>query len=216
MIRVLLADDHAIVRTGLRALLARHPDVTVVGEASDGREAIEAARRLRPDVLLLDLSMPHANGVDALRAVHAELPSVRVLVLSMHEAPDYVRPALRAGAAGYVVKGAGLADLVRAIRTVAAGGRFLGAEAERVAASDLDRPPGGGAPLDDIERLSPREREVLQLVAEGHTNRQIAERLGLSPKTVDGHRTRLMQKLDLHDAPSLTRYALRHGLIAGD
>jgi len=210
VIRVVVADDHAIVRAGLRALLDAAGDVTVVAEAADGRAAVEAVERLRPDVLLLDLSMPGLNGVEALRRVREGAPRTRVLVLSMHAAPEYVRPALRAGALGYLVKGAGLDDLLAALRAVAAGRRFLGPEAERVAAR------AGADESDDLDRLTPREREVLQLVAEGRTNREIASALGLSPKTVDAHRTRVMQKLDLHDAQALTRYALRRGLISGE
>lgn len=207
MIRVVVADDHAIVRAGLRSLLEAEGDVQVVGEASDGREAIDVAARARPDVLLLDLSMPGAGGVEAVRRASELDPPVAVLVLSMHATAEYVRPALRAGARGYLVKGAGLDDLVRALRAVAGGGRFLGPEAEQVVRHGL----GDGA--DELERLTPREREVLQLVAEGRTNREIAEELGVAPKTVDAHRTRLMQKLDLHDGRALTRFALRRGII---
>jgi DNA-binding NarL/FixJ family response regulator len=214
VIRVLLADDHAIVRAGLRALLSAQPDIQVVGEASDGREALEMLEALRPDVLLLDLSMAGLNGIEALRRAKAQSARTRVLVLSMHAAPEYVRPALSAGADGYVVKGAGLDDLVEALRTVAAGGRFLGPEAARlVDASASDLQPVGD---DELDRLTPREREVLQLVAEGHTNREIATILGCSHKTVDAHRTHLMAKLGLHDAPSVTRFALRRGLISSE
>ena len=221
MIRILIADDHAIVRAGLRALLAAQPNIEVVGEAGDGREAIDQVELLKPDVLLLDLSMAGLNGIEALRRVKSACASTRVLVLSMHAAPEYVRPALAAGAAGYVVKGVGLDDLVEALRTVAAGGRFLGPEAERVVASgthDSGEPRGRGGSVggDDLDRLTPREREVLQLVAEGHTNREIGAILGCSPKTVDAHRTRLMQKLDLHDAQAVTRLAVRRGLISGE
>ncbi len=215
MIRVVIADDHAVVLAGLRAVLRAAGDLEVVAEAADGRAAIDAVVRERPDLLLLDLSMPGLNGVEALRRVRELAPATRVVVLSMHAAPEYVRPALRAGAAGYLVKGPGLEDLVRALRAVAAGERFLGPEARRVVEADaLD---GGAArPVDDLERLTAREREVLQLVAEGLTNREIAERLGVAPKTVDTHRTRLMQKLDLHDTAALTRYALRRGLISDE
>ena len=215
VIRVVIADDHAVVRAGLRALFAAHPDIEVVGEAAGGREAVEAAERLRPDVLLIDLSMPGLNGVEALGRVRAALPATHVLVLSMHAGPEYVRPAIRAGATGYIVKGAGLDALVEAVRAVAAGKTFLGPEASRVVAGDRDRPArmDSGSPL---EQLTPREREVLQLVAEGHTNREIAARLGVSPKTVDAHRTNLMAKLDLHDAQALTRFAVRHGLISDE
>lgn len=207
MIRVVVADDHAIVRAGLRALLEAEGDVAVVGEAPDGRAAIEVAARAHPDVLLLDLSMPGAGGVEAVRRAGELDPPVAVLVLSMHAAAEYVRPALRAGARGYLVKGAGLDDLVRALRAVAAGGRFLGPEAQQVVARGLPDD------TDELDRLTPREREVLQLVAEGRTNREIARSLGVAPKTVDAHRTRLMQKLDLHDGRALTRWALRRGII---
>lgn len=216
MIRVVIADDHAIVRAGLRALFAAHADIEVVAEADGGAAAVDAAQRERPDVLLLDLSMPGQNGVEALLRVRSLAPETRVLVLSMHTAPEYVRPALRGGAAGYVVKGAGLEDLVGAVRTVAAGGRFLGPEARRVVEGDVDHPLHDRASESDFDRLTPREREVLKLVAEGHTNREIAALLGVSPKTVDTHRTNLMSKLDLHDAQAVTRYALRHGLISGE
>lgn len=213
-IRVVLADDHAVVRAGLRALFGAHGDIDVVGEASDGREAIEVVERLRPEVLLLDLSMAGLNGVEALRRVRASCPATRVLVLSMHAAPEYVRPAIRAGAAGYVVKGAGLDSLVEAVRALAAGETFLGPEASRVVAGDLDYPAREGASHEALERLTPREREVLQLVAEGHTNREMARILGVSPKTVDAHRTNLMAKLDVHDAQALTRFAVRWGLVS--
>ena len=212
-IRIVLTDDHAVVRAGLRALFGAHPGLEVVGEAADGREAIELCDRLRPDVLLLDLSMSSFNGIEALRRVRTSFPMTRVLVLSMHAAPEYVRPALKAGATGYLVKGAGLDSLVEAVRSVAAGEQFLGPEASRVVQGDLDHPPPASGEAGPLERLTPREREVLQLVAEGHTNREIARLLSVSPKTVDAHRTNLMAKLDLHDAQALTRFAVRCGLV---
>lgn len=214
MIRVVLADDHAIVRAGIRAVLAAEGDITVVAEAGDGRAAVEAVQRHRPDVLLIDLSMPGWNGVEAIRRAREASPSTRVLVLSMHAAPDYVRPALRAGASGYLVKGAGLDDLLRALRAVSSGDRFYGPEAERVIALDAEHV--GDQRGDDLSRLTAREREVLQLVAEGRTNREIGIALGVSPKTVDAHRTKVMQKLDLHDAQALTRFAIRRGVISGE
>ena len=218
MIRILLCDDHAIVRAGLRVLLEGEPDVAVVGEASDGHEAVEKAQQLLPDIVLLDLSMPGGNGSEAITRLRTAVPRTRVLVLSMHGAPEFVRPALRAGASGYIVKGSGLSDLLSALRTVSAGGRFLGPEAEKVMALDSLHPDAGrdrdkDRDRDELLRLTPREREVLQLVAEGRTNRQIAERLKLSPKTVDTHRSSMMRKLDLHDAQAVTRFAVRRGLI---
>jgi RNA polymerase sigma factor (sigma-70 family) len=215
VIRVVLADDHRIVLAGLRAVLEAAGDIAVVAEALDGRAAIEAVLEHRPDVLLADLSMPGLNGVEAIRRVREAAPATRVLVLSMHAAPEYVRPALRAGASGYLVKGAGLDDLLRALRVVACGGRFLGPEAKRVVdATEIE--PALGEKVDDLDLLTPREREVLQLIAEGHTNRETAALLGVSQKTVETHRTRLMQKLDLHDTAALTRYALRRGLVSDE
>jgi DNA-binding NarL/FixJ family response regulator len=209
MIRVVIADDHAIVRSGLKSLLESTGDIRVAAEAFDGHGAVEAVERERPDVLVLDLSMPGWGGIEALKQLSKRAPSTRVLVLSMHTAPEYVRPALRAGASGYIVKGAGLDDLLLAVRRLAAGERFFSAEVERLRAAPA-------AARDGLEQLTPREVEVLQLVAEGNTNREIGRLLDLSPKTVDAHRTRIMQKLDLHDAQALTRFALRHGLITAE
>ena len=210
MIRIVIADDHAIVRAGVRAILSTKGDVTIAAEAADGRAALDAVAQHRPDVLVIDLTMPELNGMEAIGRVRALSPATKVLVLSMHAAPEFVRPALRAGALGYVVKGAGLDDLVTAIRTVAAGERFLDAQANASSLNEDFEPESA----DDLERLTPREREVLQLVAEGFTNREIGERIGIAAKTVDVHRTSLMKKLDLHSAAALTRFALRRGLIS--
>ena len=211
MTRLVLCDDHAIVRAGIKVLLERESDLSIVAEASSGAEVVALAQRLSPDVILLDLSMPSVNGLDAIVRIRTVAPRCRILVLSMHSAPEYVRPALRAGAHGYLVKGSGLSDLLQAVRTIAAGGEFLGAEVAALVAEDV---MSADQREDDLDRLTPREREVLQQVAEGQTNRQIAVRLGLSPKTVDSHRTNLMRKLGLHDAQGLTRFALRRGLIS--
>lgn len=210
MIRVAIADDHVIVRAGLRALLAGEPDMVLAGEAGDGEQAIALASQQRIDVFLMDLGMPGMDGVEAIARLRIASPTTRVLVLSMHGTPEYVRPALRAGAAGYVVKGAGLDDLLVAIRAVHAGRRHLD---ETALAAVQDIPPGHGC-ADDVESLTPREREVLCMVAMGHTNRSIAEALGVSPKTIDAHRTNLMRKLGIHDAQGLTRLAMRTGLLA--
>ncbi|HEX4459186.1 MAG TPA: response regulator transcription factor [Polyangia bacterium] len=209
MIRVVIVDDHAIVRAGVRAILQTKGDVIIAAEADNGRTALEAVARHRPDVLVIDLTMPELNGMEVVGRVRALSPHTKVLVLSMHAGAEFVRPALRAGALGYVVKGTGLDDLVTAIRAVAAGERFLDAAAT-AATLDEDFLPDAA---DELERLTPREREVLQLVAEGFSNREIGERLGVTPKTIDVHRTSLMKKLDLHNAAALTRFAIRRGLI---
>lgn len=207
----MLCDDHSIVRAGFRVLLEREPDLSIVAESSSGPEAVALVEQLQPDLILLDLSMPSGNGFDAIGRIRTASPRCRILVLSMHAAPEYVRPALRAGAHGYLVKGSGLHDLLQAVRTVAQGGRFVGTEVAAIVSDDV---VSADERDDDLDRLTPREREVLQLVAEGQTNRLIAQKLGLSPKTVDSHRTNLMRKLGLHDAQALTRFAVRRGLIS--
>jgi DNA-binding NarL/FixJ family response regulator len=208
VIRVLLADDHAIVREGLRALLAREADMQVVAEAGDGREALRLARETRPDVAAMDLSMPLLNGLEAARQMASWEAGPRSILLTMHAEERYVLEALRAGARGYVLKKQAAADLIRAIREVAGGSVYLSPGVSAVVADAIRSP----APLPE-ERLTPREREVLQLVAEGKTTKEISSILGVSVKTADTHRTSLMQKLDIHDIAGLTRYAIRQGLI---
>jgi DNA-binding NarL/FixJ family response regulator len=208
VIRLLLADDHALVRDGLRAVLAREPDIEIVGEAADGHAALGVAERVRPDVAVLDLSMPLLNGLDVARRLAAGERGPRTILITMHADDRYVLEALRAGVRGYVLKKQAAADLVRAIREVAAGRVYL-SPGVGAAVADAIR-VGGRLPE---ERLTPREREVLQLVAEGKTTKEIAAILGVSVKTADAHRTRLMQKLDIHDVASLTRCAIRLGLI---
>jgi DNA-binding NarL/FixJ family response regulator len=206
MIRIVVADDHLVVRAGVRAVLATEQDLTVVGEAATAAEALQQLGALAPDVLLLDLGLP-GDGLTVLRAGPLCAPRTRVLILSMHGDGEHVRAALDAGAAGYVVKGAGVEALVSAVRAVAAGGRFLDPDAER-ALSTPATPPDP-----TWERLTPRERLVLRRVAEGRTNREIAAELDLSPKTVDSHRTNLMRKLGVRDAQGVTRFAMRRGLL---
>ena len=207
MIRVLVADDHAIVREGLRALLSREPDLQVVAVAGDGHEALRLAQETRPDVAALDLSMPLLNGLEAARQMAAWERGPRTILLTMHADDRYVLEAIRAGVRGYVLKKQAAADLVRAIREVASGAVYLSPTISAVV-TDAIRTP---APAPEL-RLTSREREVLQLVAEGKRTKEIATILGVSVKTADAHRTRLMQKLDLHDVAGLTRYAIRQGL----
>jgi DNA-binding NarL/FixJ family response regulator len=206
VIRVVVADDHQVVRAGVRAVLAGEADVAVVGEASDCPTALAQVSALAPDVLLLDLGLP-GEGLSLLSQLQTHAHRPRVLVLSMHGDGQHVRAALEAGADGYVVKGAGVEALVSAVRTVAAGGRFVDADAARA----LQQP---SAPADEAwEKLTPRERLVLRRVAEGRTNKEIALELALSHKTVDSHRTNLMRKLGLRDAQGVTRFAMRRGLL---
>jgi DNA-binding NarL/FixJ family response regulator len=210
-IRLILADDHAIVRAGLKAILERQPDFTIAAEAADGRSLLQAAERLQPDVILLDIAMPELNGLEALPRLHACAPQARVIVLSMHNVEEYVARALKAGAISYLLKDAPEADLLAAIRAAAQGRRYLCAPlTEDVIAGYLARL---GPEERLLDRLSPREREVLQLIAEGHSTVAIAGRLNLSPKTIETHRANLMDKLDIHDLPGLTRFALKNGVV---
>lgn len=208
-IRILLADDHGIVRSGLRMLVDRQPDMRVVGEAGDGIEAIALARALEPDVAVLDVAMPRIGGLEAAREMRALRPDMRVLMLSMHEDDDYFLQALAAGARGYVVKRAADTDLIRAIRTVAAGGTFVSGKRQRELL-DTWRERGRQALADP---LTTREREVVKLIAEGFTNRQIAELLTLSEKTVESHRANVLAKLGMRDRVELVRYAIKRGLV---
>lgn len=214
-ITVLLAEDHQVVREGLRALLSAQGDLAVVGEVSDGNAVVDAVLRFKPTVLVVDLMLPGLSGLEVTRQVAECAPATRIVVLSMHGSEGFVEEALRNGAAGYVVKDAGAAELVRAVREVAAGRRYLSpplsqraidAYAER-AASGGKKAPGG---------LTPREREVLRLSAEGLTAPEIAERLHISPRTVETHRSNLMHKLNLQNHTDLVRFALQQGLISSD
>jgi DNA-binding NarL/FixJ family response regulator len=204
-IQVLLAEDHLVVREGLKALLESEGDIRVIGEADNGRSAVELARQLRPSVILMDISMPLLNGLEASRQILKILPSTRILILSAHHEENYVHQAMELGAAGYLIKQTTLATLSKMIRDVHAGAGFQGL---------LAGSSRGGTPLvTSSEILRSREREVLQLVAEGYTNKRIAEMLYLSIKTVEKHRQQLMEKLDIHDTAGLTRYAISAGII---
>lgn len=208
-IDILLADDHAIVRDGLRMLLESRDDLKVVGVASDGREAVSEARRLRPHVVVMDISMPMLNGIEAARTITQALPDTKVLILSMESSPEHVFRALQAGARGYLLKQSAGTELVAAVHAVHAGRRYLGHEInETVVAEYISR----GRPESPLERLSVRERSLLQLIAEGCSNAEAARAMCLSVKTVETYRSRLMQKLGLHDLPKLVKFAIEHGL----
>jgi DNA-binding NarL/FixJ family response regulator len=211
-IRILIADDHGVVAEGLKHVVEAQPDMEVVSLAVDGRDAVRQARDLQPDVVLMDLSMPELNGADATRAILERDAKCRVIVLSMYSEREYVRRALKAGAAGYVVKRSAAKEVVDAIRAVHAGQRYL---SPRVADVVIDDYAGDGGD-DLLAKLSQREREVLQLLAEGHTGAQIAERLSLSQKTVETYRARLVEKLGIRDVPGLVRFAIQRGIVSLD
>ncbi len=209
---IVLADDHRIVRQGLRALLAGEADFEVVGEADDGREALELVRRLTPDVLVLDLMMPGLNGLEVARQLPRQSPGVRVVVLSMYDDEGFVLEALANGVSGYVLKDSNSSDLIHAVREVAAGRRYLSPPLSDRAIEAYQQRAKVGT-MDKHETLTTREREVLQLSAEGHTNSEIATRLGISTRTAETHRSHVMHKLGLHTQSDLIRYAIRRGII---
>ena len=212
-IRVLLADDHSVVREGLRHVLAGAPELTVVGEAGTGPEAMSLAARERPDVMLLDLTMPGAGGLEVLRHLRSTLPDIRVLILSVHDDPEYVLESVRAGAHGYLRKDSSPAEIRQAIRAVYAGDAYFSPPVARhltTALRDTTAPP---VPEGDIATLTSREREVLIRVARGLTNRETASELGISVRTVEAHRDSLMRKLRIHTVAGLTRFAVAQGLL---
>jgi DNA-binding NarL/FixJ family response regulator len=212
--RVLLADDHTLLRSGLRALLERMPSVEVVGEAATGREAIERARTLHPELILLDIAMPELTGLEALPRLKKEFPEIKVMMLSAHNNEEYVIRALRGGASGYLLKDAATEELEEAIRAVMAGRTYLSPAISRpVIYSYLQRVGDIASPLD---QLTPRQREILQGIAEGRSTKEIAHDLGISAKTVETHRAQLMERLEIREVAGLVRYAIRCGLITAE
>jgi len=215
--RVILADDHRLVRAGLRALLQSFENVQVLAECSDGRETLECVARLRPDVLLLDITMPGLNGLDVARRVPKLSPETQVLVLSMHVGPEYVAQALRAGVAGYLIKDSAVAELRGALDALAGGRPYLSpAISQSVLHGFLRTGKESSDAGTELNKLTARQREILQLLAEGHGTRDIAARLRVSAKTVESHRSQLMDRLGIHDVPGLVRFAIRVGLVSAD
>jgi DNA-binding NarL/FixJ family response regulator len=208
VIRILLADDHVLVRQGFKLILSEQSDMEIAGEAANGREAVEQAEKLQPDVVIMDVTMPELNGIEATRRITAAAPRTRVLALSMHKDAVYVREILRAGARGYLLKDSADADLIAAVRAVAKGEGYLSPAISDAVLTDYRRHV-----TDPLDLLTTREREVLQMIAEGKTNKEIATTLNLSVYTVEAHRGRVMEKLNLHSTGELVRFALRSGLI---
>lgn len=213
-IRVALVDDHALVRAGIRALLERHPEIIVVGEAENGREALKLIQTKAPDVVLLDVTMTELGGLEALPHIARDHPRVKVIILSGHSNEEFVLRALRSGAAGYMLKDAAAEELAMAIKAVADGKTYLSASVSRtVVESYLERSAGAAGAT---ELLTGRQREILQLIAEGKNTKEIADLLGISIKTAEAHRLQLMNRLEIHDVAGLVRYAIRTGLITAD
>jgi len=213
-IRVLLADDHNLIRAGLRLVAEQQPDLTVAGEAADGRQAVAMAHSLKPDVVVMDIGMPDLNGIEAARQIRESLPDTQIVMLSMHSDEGYILRALKAGARAYLLKDSAEADLARAIRAAVEGKSFFSPAVGKVLLEDYMRKLQRTGAEDSYELLSPREREILQLVAEGKSSKEIAHALSLSVYTVETHRAKIMQKLNLRGIPELILYAVRKGIIA--
>jgi two-component system response regulator NreC len=207
-IRILLADDHRMVRQGFKLILQSQEDMEVVGEAGNGREALEQAAVLQPDVVVMDVTMPELNGIEATRRLRVTAPHAHVLALSVHREGVYVREIIRAGAEGYILKESADTELLAAVRAVSEGNSYLSPEVAGAVLKDYRRQA-----MNPLDLLSPREREILQLIAEGMTNKDVASRLSLSVYTIDGHRTRIMEKLGLHSVGELVRFAVRNGIV---
>ncbi|MBI5649937.1 MAG: response regulator transcription factor [Chloroflexi bacterium] len=212
-IRILICDDHTILRDGIRLLLDAQPDMEVIAEAADGREAVEKARALKPDVILMDIAMPLLNGIEATKQIRREQPDARVLVLTMYENDEYIAQMLEAGAAGYVLKKVAGSELVYAIHAVGHGETFLYPSITRRLVEDYLRRVQAGQERETFDGLTDREREILQLIAEGHATKKIAALLNVSGRTVQNHRAHIMEKLGMHNRSELIRYALEKGII---
>ncbi len=210
---ILLADDHVVIRSGLRMIIEKNDDFQVVGEADDGRQAVSLAAQLKPDVIVMDVAMPNLNGIDATRQILADHPQIAVLVLSMNSDETYILRALKSGAKAYLLKDSAEADLIRAIRAVREGKSFFSPAVSRTLLEDYVRQLERRGEEDTYELLSAREREILQLIAEGKSNKEVANLLHLSLHTVETHRTHILQKLNLHSIPELILYAVRKGII---
>ena len=209
---ILLVDDHALVRAGIRALVERLPDIASIAEAKDGREALRFVREQKPDLILMDIAMPGLNGLEATARITKEFPDVRVIVLSMYSNDEYVREAIKAGAAGYMVKSGAAVELEKAIKAVAQGANYFSPAVR----TRVVRNKSGRLSIDRalIERLTPRQREILQLIAERHSTKEIAQILNISVKTVETHRAQMMERVGIHDVPGLVRFAIRAGLAS--
>jgi two-component system response regulator NreC len=212
-IRVLVTDDHAIVRDGICALLSLTGDIEAVGEATNGREALEMVARLSPDIVLMDIVMPLMDGLEATRRIHKEFPETKVIILTQYEDREYVLPVIEAGASGFISKASASSELISAIRSVYHGDSFLSPSIARLLVEDYRQMTRAGKSKDTSEQLTDREREILKLLAEGHSTQEIACMLVISPKTVERHKTNLMAKLDIHNRLDLFKYAMRKGII---
>lgn len=213
-LRILLADDHVVMRTGLRALLERQPNLEVVGEGENGREAIELVASLKPDVVVMDLGMPVLNGIEATKAIVTQHPTTAVVILSMYVDESYIMRALKAGARGYLLKDSAPADLIGAIQAVSQNKSFFSPKVSRILAEDYVRVLKQKGAVDSYDLLTSREREILQLIAEGKANKEVAAALNISPYTVETHRSHILEKLNLHNPAELILYAVRKGLIS--